>query len=390
MGLLQNSVSICQFQIADTPPEKDISHWVGKQLERSRFVPIEAGSDELSIGWVQLHDVDSGEFDGTDLYRYDHYLAFSLRRDQRKLPAPLVKAKRAQAEADFLATNPGLNRVPKQKREEIHEAVRGALFARSLPVPAIFDAVSDLEKGLVTFCNLGGKNVDLFIDEFKKTFPPLRLVPLHPFSRALEVVDAEIKPALEAANQSSNDGVLEMIAANQWLGQDFLLWLTHATMFSSSDYSVSQPGPAVTGEGFTAYLNDGFRLAAVNEEGVQKVTVSGPQDNFREVCTALQSGKAIQEAIIFFEKGEQLWKLKLKGETFNFASFRSPGVQLEKDEMTDPDMERQALFLERMFLLETGLQLFHSLLATFLQQRLAPGWPQQEQQIRNQLEQRTS
>ncbi len=38
--------------------------------------------------------------------------------------------------------------------------------------------------------------------------------------------------------------------------------------------------------------------------------------------------------------------------------------------MVDEEREKEALFFERMYLLETGLQLFDSLFATFLQQHL--------------------
>ena len=39
-------------------------------------------------------------------------------------------------------------------------------------------------------------------------------------------------------------------------------------------------------------------------------------------------------------------------------------------------MEREAVFFERMSLLETGIQMFDSVLAGFLRERLAAGWPQ--------------
>ncbi|MBK5102374.1 MAG: hypothetical protein JJE15_15540, partial [Desulfobacteraceae bacterium] len=101
--------------------------------------------------------------------------------------------------------------------------------------------------------------------------------------------------------------------------------------------------------------------------------------------TALQGGKDIHEAVLYMEKQEQLWKMTLKGTTFHFASFKAPPVTLEKDDITDPDMEREAVFFERMYLLEEGLQLFDSLLSTFLRQRLDANWIQKEQAIRTYL-----
>ena len=80
------------------------------------------------------------------------------------------------------------------------------------------------------------------------------------------------------------------------------------------------------------------------------------------------------EAAIHLEKGEHLWKMTLKGEPFHFASYKAPRVQAEKDATVDEASEQEALFYERMYVLETGLQLFDSLFAAFLAVRLGSGW----------------
>lgn len=385
MGLLNNTVSICQFKVLGNIPAADLSEWVGASLVRGAFRSIEQSSEEISSGWVQLDDYQESGFNGPHTYQHDHYFAFSLRRDQRKLPTALLKPYILKAEEQWLAANPQFKRVPKQQRDDLRDAVRGSLFAKTLPTPVIYDAAWDTRSNMVTFCSLGTNAVDLFVDHFKKSFEGLRLVPLHPIARAEQVVDAPLRPALTKANRSSSETILEQIEANQWLGTDFLLWLMHETMNAGSEYTVNQPGPSVTGEGFVAYLNDRLLLAAKSETGEQKVTVTGSQDNFSEVRTALQGGKEIYEAVLYLEKEEKQWKMTLKGETFKFASFKSPAVTLEKDDITDPEMEREAVFFERMYLLEQGLQLFNSLLATFLKQRLEESWSPKEQAIRDSL-----
>jgi hypothetical protein len=385
MGILNNTVSICQFQILGAQPAADLSNWVGAALARDGFRSIEQTSEELSSGWVQQDDYQESSFADVHTFQHDHYFTFALRRDQRKLPTALLKPYLLKAEEEWLAVNPQFKRVPKPQREDLRDAVRGSLFARTLPVPTIYDAVWDTRSNLVTFSSLGTNAVDLFVDQFKKSFEGLRLVPLYPFARAGRVIDDTLQPALAKANGSGNEAVLEQIEANQWLGRDFLLWLMHETMNAASEYTVNQPGPAVVGEGFIAYLNDRLLLASSSETGIQKVTVTGPQDNFSEVRTALQGGKDIHESVLYLELQEQLWKMTLKGSTFHFASFKSPSVKLEKDDITDPAMERVAVFFERMFLLEEGLQLFDSLLATFLKQRLEESWVSKEMSIRTYL-----
>ena len=386
MGILNNTVSLCQFDVVGTPPAGDLAAWAVENLARNGFRSIEQTSEELSIGWVRLDDPQDGSFADETACRHDHYLAFSLRRDQRRLPATLFKAYFDQAQEEFLAVNPSFNKVPKKKRDDLREAVRGMLLARTLPTPTIYNAVWDTRRNRVTFASLSKNVVALFVDHFNKTFAGLRLVPIHPMVRAAEVVDENLRPQLRSANRTTSEAVLEQIEANQWLGRDFLLWLMHETMNASNTYAVNRPGPAAQGDGFVAYLNDRLQLAANSEHGVQKVSVSGPQDNFSEVRTALQGGKDMLEAVLFLEKDELLWKLTLKGDLFHFASLKSPAVTLEKDDLTDPQRERQAIFYERMALLEQGLQLFDSLFARFLQERLAPTWTTREQAIRGWLD----
>jgi len=95
------------------------------------------------------------------------------------------------------------------------DAVRGSLFAKSLPVPAIYDAVWDTRSNLITFSSLGTVVVDLFVEQFKKSFDGLRLVPVHPMVRAGQVIDDTLQAALTKANCSGSEAVLEQIEANQ-------------------------------------------------------------------------------------------------------------------------------------------------------------------------------
>jgi hypothetical protein len=381
MGLLNNTVSICQYRVLGVLPETDFGPWAGERLAERAFVSIEESSEELSIGWVHLDDTREGHFASPADYHRDHYLTFTLRRDQRRVPAALLRARIRQAEREFLDAHPGLQRVPKGKREELRDAVHGALLAKTLPAPAVFDAVWDVRAGLLTLTTLNSKVAELFADLFKRTFEGLRLVTLHPYDRASTVVGEQLRPALEALNGADSDDVLALIRDNRWLGRELLLWLMYRTMHETSEYAVATPGLAAAGTPFVAYLNDRLVLVGDGPNGPQKIAVSGPQDHFREVRVALHGGKEIQEAVLYLESGENLWRLNLKGEFFHFASFKSPAVKLEKDAVTDPGSEQQAVFFERMAVLEEGLQLFDSLLAIFLAERLGGTWPDVQAQI---------
>jgi len=381
MGIVSNTISICQFRVVGDNPGKDLYEWASDRLAQNSFKSIDRTTDEVSSGWVHLDDSSESSFAYPRAFWRDHYLAFTLRRDQRRVPSALFRAHLKNAESEFLAANPGMRRVPKQKREELSEAVRAALYAKTLPVPSTYDAVWDTRSGLVTFTSLSPKVMELFENHFKNTFDGLRLLMLHPFSRAERVLRDDLKPAFLKANRAATGDVLDLIHDNQWLGWDFLLWLTYRTMTQSSGYTVNQPGTAQEGEPFIAYLNDRLVLFGGEEGNVQKVSVVGSQDRFSEVRAALKSGKQITEATLYFEKKEHQWKMTLRGLMFHFASFKSPSIKLEKDNMTVEADEREGAFYERMYVLEEGLQLFDSLYAAFLEIRLGKTWVDEEKNI---------
>jgi len=385
MSILSNTVSICQFQVAGKLPSGNLFEWAAERLAKNSFQPIDQTASESSSGWVHLDDPNGNTFTVPRAFYRDPYLAFALRRDQRRVPSTIFRHHLEKAEDDFLAANPGLKRVPKQKREELREAIRGALFAKTLPTPSLYDAVWDTRTGRVTFTHQSPKVLGLFEDHFKNTFEGLRLVMIHPFSRAQRVVADPLRPALEKANRAATGDVLDLIKDNGWLGSDFLIWLLFQTITESSDYTLNQPGPALEGESFVAHLNDRLILLGGEEGAVQKVSIVGPQDRFSEVRTALQSGKQITEATLYFEKEEEVWKATLKGMMFHLASFKCPPVRLEKDSLTVETDEREAAFYERMVLLEKGLQFFDSLYSTFLNERLGKEWTEKERTLREWL-----
>ena len=381
MGILANTVSICHFQVQGELPKDELYDWASKQLAANRFNPIDQGTEELSLGWVHLDDPKSSDFASPTVCWREHYLMFTLRRDQRSVPAAILKAHLERAQDQYLAENPGFTKVPKQKREDLKEAVRAMLLSQTLPTPATYDAVWDTRTGLLTFSSLSPKVIELFEEHFKKTFEGLRVSAFHPYARAESVLDQGNKVLLTQANKAGGDNFLELVKENQWLGTDFMLWLMYQTMNEASEYSVNQPGVLLEKEPFVGYLDDRVVLLGSGENGAQKITVAGPQDRFNEVRSALLNKKQITEATLHLETGDDHWKLTLKGELFHFASFKSPSVKVEKDNTTDEGMEREAVFFERMVLLEKGTQLFDSLFAIFLKLRLGNGWGEQEAAI---------
>ena len=381
MGILSNTVTICHYEVNGPLPEGDLAAWVQGRLAERSFQSIDNSSEEVSIGWVHLDDSQGSDFSQEGDFRRDNWLVFSLRRDQRRVPAGLFRAHFDLACRVYHAQNPGLARIAKAKREELKEAVMGSLLARTLPAPAVYDMIWDTRAGIVTFTSISPKVTEILEGYFKQTFEGLTLTPLYPLRRAEGVVDPALLLKLKEANRASNENMLEQIRDNLWIGEDFLLWLLFRTMNEGSEYAVCRPGPAAHGEVFVAYLNDRIVLQGESSGGSQKIAVSGPQDSFREVRAALQGGKVVREGVICLEKGEDFWRFNLKGEIFTFGSFKGPSVRLEREDVADPQREREAVFYERMHIVEEGLQLFDSLLAVFLRERLGDSWGDLQQRV---------
>ncbi|OPZ59393.1 MAG: hypothetical protein BWY87_01024 [Deltaproteobacteria bacterium ADurb.Bin510] len=137
---------------------------------------------------------------------------------------------------------------------------------------------------------------------------------------------------------------------------------------------MTTPGPLLAGDGFIAYLHDRFVLVGETDDEIRRSAITGPQKEYSEAKQALATGKNLTEGAIFIEKGEDQWRLNLKADIFAFNSYKCPKVQIEKDASTDADQERLAVFFERMYLMEAGLQMFESLFKDFLLERIAPSW----------------
>lgn len=378
MGMMSNTVSIYQYRVIG---ESSGDAWVQGCLSKNQFISIDTTPDQESMGWVSFDDHTSSDFENENVFIRRPYYFFSLRRDQRRVPSALLKNLLVKECAGWLSKRPDLSRVPFRRKAEMRDALHASLLSRILPVPSTYDVVWNTDNSTVTVSSISERVLDLVEDAFARTFKGLSLEPVHPMSRAYQVLKEDQYRMLERSDQAPSRDVLLQIKRNRWVGWDFLLWLMYQTSTGNSAYTVNQKGPLELGEGFIAYLHDRFVLKAEHEEGARKSSIIGPQRDFAEARSAIRDGKNIIESVIHIEKGSRSWKMALKADIFAFGSFTCPPVQLEKDELTDPEQERMNVFYERMSLLETGLQLFDSIYQAFLAERITPKWPERLKQI---------
>ena len=382
MGFLATSASVGYFQVTGSLNPQEKYQDLPEKLSAQGFRSIEQSADELSTGWVQLDDYDCSDFTSTDSCWRDHYLSFSLRQDRRRIPAALLKREVVKLCEKFLAGQPTLRFVPKGEKEQIRDQARSSLLARTLPTPSFYDVVWDTDRQLLRFCSLGQNTIDSFQGLFHQTFPGLRLQLFHPLARATQILPEQLRETLQVANKAQTDNILEQVEANRWLGVDFLQWLFYRTLNSDSRYQVTTSGPLLEKQPFTAFLGNRLVLVGGGQEGIQKIVVAGPQDHYLEVRAALRQGKQIEEATIHLQQNEDdAWKLTLKGERFQFGSYRTPMIRPEKDPSDDPQAEAEAAFFTKLAAVEEGEQMFDSLLKTFLVLRLGEQWPKEQAAI---------
>ncbi len=379
MGIYSNTVSFVQYIVTGDLPLNERFEWLSSAISGRKFKSIEDSADEQSEGWTSTDTPDEPSFDSPSDFWRDRYLFFSYRRDQRRIPAAILKSYISRAEEDYLSKRPGLKRPPKQQREEIKERVKLQLFGRTLPSPSTVDIVWHLDNGLLTLLSSSSKTMERVEELFSKSFENIRPRLIYPYLRALGVLDEGERELLASFNQSPSDSVVDEIQSNRWLGEDFLLWLLHDGLEGGS-FSVSRPGHYDHGTPFSAWIDDRIQFHGGGSGGPQKVSVSGSQDRYLEARSALKSGKVINSAAIHIEKDELQWSFVLNAELFTFSSFKSPPVKIEK-EGVEEFSERESAFYERLYLLETGLQMFDSLLKDFLKIRLSESWAERRATI---------
>ena len=382
MGILRNVVGLTQYRIEGKVPKDAFDAWTTERLAKFGFLSIDEVVKESSVGWTSMDNIHDSSFEDRRSHTRMPYLCFSLRQDERKVPQSVLRHQLDLECKNWLAKNPDIKYVPKGRKSEFKELIYRKLLSKTLAIPSIYDVVWNTNTNVVSLASLNPKVLEAFEKLFKQTFDGLFLVLIHPMSRAENVVDNALLSALAAQNKAGSDNIVDQIKDNLWLGHDFLLWLIHATVHSSSDYLINQEGPAELKEPFVAYINSRLQvMSESSEEGTKKIVFTGPQNRFREAQTALANNLQPIDASIYMEKDEDIWKLTLKGEMFQFSSFKTPKVHLEKDELTDETDEKESLFYERMYLLELGQQMFDSLLAEFLSIRLTNKWGAKKRKI---------
>ena len=161
------------------------------------------------------------------------------------------------------------------------------------------------------------------------------------------------------ANASYIDGNPELI-----LGQEFLTWL----WFRSETGNIFRmETPERRGEPFTVAMEQRIVVRGGEGENQETATVVGSFSPLREARLGLLTGKQVVRCLVRLEKDGMDWQVTLKAEDFSINALRTP--KIAKDDLAE---DADAVFLEKMYLLEQGLDMLDEMFRQFLTLRLTP------------------
>lgn len=352
MGMLSRTTHVARFRILG-------EQVIPEHLMSRPFRSIADTADEKSTGFVQYDNHDDCE-----IVPSGDYLPFAIRTDTRKVPGAALKQKVSIAEKEWLEGNPTFHRVPKSKKVEIRDAVHLAILAKLPPVPAVVDAV--IYKGELTIFTSSQNVMDSVKDLIRRAVDDsIQFQPHYPFRMALDIL-----PEAKMLNKATTENVLDEIMSNRWLGQEFLLWLLYRTAEGIN-----------TGD-ILSYFTDKLILVGRDKK---KIVLTGELDQWDTIQKAITDGYVVSAAKLYIEDDyNNVWSVFIDAEMFYFRGYTTPSVMIEK---RDDENEAQAVFFERMFLLEKGQQLFSQLFAEFLVQRVH-NWAEVNSSIQSWLENR--
>ena len=146
------------------------------------------------------------------------------------------------------------------------------------------------------------------------------------------------------------------------LGQEFLTWL----WFRSETGNVFRmEGAEHKGEPFTVAMEQRIVVRGGEGENQETATVVGSFSPLREARLGLLTGKQVVRCLVRLEKDGMDWQVSLKAEDFSINSLRTPKVARD-----DGDEDPEGLFLEKMYLIDLGLDMLDEMFRQFLVLRL--------------------
>jgi hypothetical protein len=156
------------------------------------------------------------------------------------------------------------------------------------------------------------------------------------------------------------------------LGQEFLTWLWYrsdgAGTFASPD----------GGPDFAISMEQRIVVQGGEGDARETASVSGVLSELREARFGLATGKKVTRALVRFTREPETWQVTLRAGDFSFGGLKTPPVERGDGPDDDPD----AVFFEKIHLIELCLGFFDTAYKEFLDLRLSAKWQETVRGIR--------
>lgn len=368
MGFANSSCSFTRFRIID-PVSPALLNEIPQRLIQFSFRDIEELPEMQGHGWVCYEDMLDSQWDAAPPFKGE-FAIFSLRLDTRRIPAGVIKKHLALAikdEKQKLA-NEGKKFVSRERKKELREEVLLKLRKHFLPVPAEFNVLWDLQSGEVWFASIQAKMIDLFQEYFLQTFD-LHLEQLTPYNLALNLLGEDRASQLDSIKATrfvGDNADEESQSLDTILGEEFLTWLWYQSDTAPGSFTDA------LGRQFNVYMEQRIVVQGGSGEKKETATVSGSLSPLREARFGLGTGKKVARALLRIEQESLVFQFTLRADDFSLGSLKTPKLDAgDKDD--DPD----ALFLEKIFLIESCLKLLDWIYLGFLNLRLSAQWQEE-------------
>ncbi len=167
MGLMKGSAGFVRFSVEGDLPE-NIWDYIAERITAFAFKDIDDTYEEDSLGWVSVSNMFDTEFNYAS-YAAGNYVTLSMRLDERKVSATIVK-KFVAKEEERIKKEKEIPKISRSMRVEIKERIQNELMRKALPMPSVFDLCWNLEDSTLLFFSTNKKAQALLEDLFKETF----------------------------------------------------------------------------------------------------------------------------------------------------------------------------------------------------------------------------
>jgi DNA recombination-dependent growth factor C len=356
MAITSASATFTRFHVPD-PVTEDFWSYLLDGLRAGCFRELE-DDQEQSAGFASWDDFFDASFAHAS-HRKGDYVAFTLRLDQRRVPAVVLRYRVRQALQEYRREHEG--RWPsRHEKEQLREAIHMGLLKRSLPRPSACEAIWNPEKRWLLVGTTSRKILEAFLEHFEKHFR-LFPVPLYHVNWALHLLalDGRQKDLLTGLVSPKSTQALQ---DGRFLGYEFLTWLWFFIEQLQGVLTLPNAHPVTVSLGEKLVLSH-------PDDGRERVVCTTQALALHEARTALQQGKRLQEAQLILTVGDNEYQLTLDATLWSIKGLKTPG-QLPDFDVEDPD----GRFLEKMFFLEEVFAALNALYDHFLARRLSSGW----------------